>query len=122
MEIAVFTTFLLKHFFLDFIFQFPYHYQNKGKYGHPGGISHALLHSTGTLIIVMIFFIPVSGLLLALILYGEFVIHYHVDWAKVNISKKLGWGPNTSDYYWWLLGLDQLLHYLTYVGIMLILL
>jgi hypothetical protein len=45
------------------------------------------------------------------------VAHYHIDWAKTNINAKMGWGPTTHDEFWWLLGLDQLLHSLTYIVI-----
>jgi hypothetical protein len=35
----------------------------------------------------------------------------------MNLNKKLGWGPTTHEQFWWLLGLDQLLHALTYITI-----
>lgn len=47
----------------------------------------------------------------------DFVIHYHIDWAKMNLNAKMGWGANTHEEFWWLLGLDQFLHALTYVGL-----
>ena len=43
------------------------------------------------------------------------VIHYHVDWLKMNINKKYGWKADQHPEFWVLLGLDQLAHYLTYV-------
>jgi hypothetical protein len=43
------------------------------------------------------------------------VIHYHIDWAKMNLNARLGWGANTHEQFWWLLGLDQYLHALTYI-------
>lgn len=33
----------------------------------------------------------------------------------MNLNKKLGYGPLTHEGFWTLLGLDQLLHALTYV-------
>ena len=47
----------------------------------------------------------------------DMFIHYHIDWAKMNLNAKLGWGPTTHEQFWWLLGLDQFLHSLTYIGI-----
>lgn len=44
----------------------------------------------------------------------EFIVHYHIDWAKMNINRKMGWKDENSEF-WVLLGADQLLHYLTYV-------
>jgi ribulose 1,5-bisphosphate carboxylase large subunit-like protein len=45
----------------------------------------------------------------------DMVIHYHVDWAKMNINKKYGWKADTHEAFWILLGLDQLAHAATYV-------
>jgi len=39
-----------------------------------------------------------------------------MDWFKVWLQTKKGWLPHTSPYYWNLLGVDQLVHYLTYVA------
>ena len=55
---------------------------------------------------------PVAAWYLAL---ADGVIHYHVDWAKMNLNAKMGWGPNTHEQFWWLLDLDQFLHALTYI-------
>ena len=51
------------------------------------------------------------------IAFVDALIHYHVDWAKMNLNSRLGWGPNTHEQFWWLLGLDQYLHYITYIGL-----
>lgn len=45
---------------------------------------------------------------------ADFMAHYHIDWAKMNISKKLNLRPDNSELFWIFLGLDQLLHHLTY--------
>lgn len=104
-----------KHLIVDFPLQaFPYQYKNKGTYGHPGGILHSGLHVLGTAL-VMVFFVPTSVALMIALADG--VLHYHIDWAKMNIGKKTGWGPTTHEQFWWLLGLDQYLHALTYLGI-----
>lgn len=105
-----------KHAIVDFPLQSPYQYLNKGTYGHPGGILHSALHGGATTGIVYLMFpqIPLVATVIGLV---DFVVHYHVDWAKMNINKALGWGPTTHEQFWWLLGLDQFLHALTYVGI-----
>lgn len=112
------TLFLLwllfvKHFVVDFPLQQPYQYLNKGTYGHPGGLLHSGLHGLGTYL-CLFWFAPIAAIYLAV---ADFVIHYHVDWAKVNINNKFGWGPTTHEQFWWLLGLDQLLHALTYIAL-----
>lgn len=112
--------FLFKHFIIDFLLQRPYQYLNKGIYGHPGGILHAALHGAGTYLIILIWMVcnPELSATYLLLAFADAVIHYNVDWSKVNICKKYNLTPTNSEYYWWILGLDQLLHYLTYVGIM----
>ena len=100
----------VKHFIVDFPLQTKYQYSNKGTYMHPGGLLHSALHGFGTAIIFS-YFTPFAGWLGVI----DALIHYHVDWAKVNLNNKLGYGPTTSEKFWWLLGIDQLLHALTYV-------
>lgn len=107
---------LTKHLIVDFPLQaFPYQYKNKGTYGHPGGLLHAGLHLLGTFLVLVFFVSPIIAIILAA---ADCVIHYHIDWAKMNINAKTGWEPTTSEKFWWLLGLDQYCHMLTYAWIM----
>jgi hypothetical protein len=107
------TLLFIKHFIIDFPLQTKYQWSNKGTYGHPGGILHAGLHGLGTFVVVYFFshelWIPFFFATL------DALFHYHIDWAKMNLNKKLGWGPTTHEQFWWLLGADQLLHTLTYI-------
>ena len=112
--LVLFTLLIIKHFIIDFPLQTPYQWQNKGQYGHPGGLLHAGLHGLGSFSVLSLFIVGKFALLLGLI---DMVVHYHIDWAKMNLNKKLGWGPNTHEQFWWLLGLDQFLHALTYIGL-----
>lgn len=104
----------VKHFLADFLYQPPYQWQNKGTYGHPGGILHSGQHAILTLLILLFFTSPLLALGLAV---GEFFIHYHMDWFKMNYNKRKGWGANTHEQFWVLLGIDQLVHAMTYIGI-----
>jgi hypothetical protein len=108
------TLLFVKHFIIDFPLQKPYQWQNKGTYGHPGGLLHSGLHAGGTLFVLAFF---ISFPLAVLLGFLDGIIHYHVDWAKMNLNKKLGYGPTTHEEFWTLLGLDQLAHALTYIGI-----
>lgn len=113
MVLTLITLLTIKHFICDFPLQsFPYMYRNKGTYGHPGGILHASVHAIGTLIVLL----PFTGLALILAVL-DMVVHYHIDWAKMNVNAKFGWKPDNSEWFWVSLGVDQLLHYLTYIGI-----
>jgi len=99
---------IIKHFVCDFPLQHKYQYLNKGRYGHLGGILHACLHGLGTLYVSYCFNAPLWYALV------DVLVHYHIDWAKVRISKHYSLTATNSEYFWWLLGLDQMLHYLTY--------
>lgn len=120
---ALMLGFTLKHFIADYPLQaFPYMYRNKGTYLHLGGLLHASIHgvfTTMTLVVVCIAcdisMTAASTLLVVLLSLADTVIHYHIDWAKMNINKKMGWGPTTHEEFWVLLGADQLLHGLTYI-------
>lgn len=102
----------IKHFICDFPLQmFPWIYQNKGRYLHPAGIVHAGIHGIGTLIVLSFFIDIKTSITLAII---DILLHYHIDWAKMNLSRHYDLKPNNSEWFWVLLGLDQLLHHLTY--------
>jgi hypothetical protein len=102
-----------KHFIVDFPLQNKFQWSNKGTYGHPGGILHSGLHGLATYFCIA-WYAPVAAIYLA---FADMFIHYHIDWAKMNINAKLGWAPTTHEQFWWLLGLDQFLHALTYIGL-----
>ncbi len=108
------TLFLIKHFVVDFPMQCSWMYKNKGDFLHPGGYAHAGLHGVATFIILVLA-TSASPKLIAWIATFEFVMHYIIDYFKVVINAKNGWRCNNSDKYWTMVGLDQLLHGLTYV-------
>lgn len=108
----ILVAFIVKHLLCDFPLQVPFMFMNKGKYGHLGGISHAAVHGLGTWLIQIAFIgNPFAPLFLI-----DALIHYHVDWAKNQINGKYTLQP-ANKYFWWLLGMDQLAHYLTYVAL-----
>ena len=110
------TLLLVKHFIWDFWYQPPFMWQNKGTFGHWGGIVHSLTHAVTTFII-LVFWLenPFGALLLATF---EFVVHYLTDYAKMNINRIKGWGATTHNEFWQLTGFDQLVHQLTYIAIL----
>lgn len=102
----------VKHFVVDYVLQTPYQYQNKGKYGHPGGIVHAGMHGVVSLLVFLL--LPVSFWVGFWVIVGELIFHYHVDWSKEQINHRFDLKQNTGPY-WATFGIDQLLHHLTYV-------
>jgi len=103
---------------------------NKGKYGHLGGIAHAGIQALGSAPVFLwcttwLHWWPEGmwhGLtelqMVGALIVFEFFVHYHMDWFKVWYQTRKGWLPHTSPQYWNLLGIDQLVHYLTYVAML----
>ena len=110
------TALTIKHFIFDFLYQPPYQWQNKGTYGHWGGLVHSGQHAIATFAILLLA-VPFYWVIALGIAALEFMIHYHMDWFKMNYNKKKGWSANTHNEFWILLGVDQLVHSLTYIGI-----
>lgn len=106
------TYLLVKHAIADFMLQTSYQWKNKGRYGHPGGILHALIHATFSAPVLLIMPAPtlIAG---GALLLGEFLIHYHIDWIKEQTVKLLSI-PFGSAPFWWAIGIDQIAHSLTY--------
>ena len=101
----------VKHFLADFVWQSQRMLKDKGHYGRLGGFEHSGLHAALTYVILMHFLTPQACAMLAL--FDAFV-HYHIDWVKVRTSVKL---TPEDHWYWVWLGLDQLLHAMTYLVI-----
>jgi Protein of unknown function (DUF3307) len=102
----------IKHFVCDYPLQTLYMVRNKGTYFHPAGIVHAGIHAIGT---ISAFFVVTPTLAL-----GQFFVHYHVDWLKEQVNRRMGYTTAKSEF-WWAIGADQLVHHLTYVAIAVVL-
>jgi hypothetical protein len=117
--LAAVAVLMFKHAVADFYLQTPYQYLNKGKYGHPGGIIHAGIHTALTPLVYLVL-VPGSLLIAGALALGEFVLHYHIDWLKEQITQRNGWTAQDRGF-WHALGTDQLLHGLTYLLIVAVL-
>ena len=106
--------FQFKHFLCDFALQNEYQLRAKRTYGHLGGALHSFLHALATLPI-FILLRPSFGLALAIVAAETFA-HYHIDWLKERIMVERKWGVEDRQY-WRMFGIDQMLHQLTYIGI-----
>lgn len=100
-----------KHLLADFRWQTDEMVKEKGNYGSWPGIEHSLIHGLGTAVVLM-FFVGIFGALLYGIL--DAVLHYHIDWTKININRKHNYTTADKEFWWWL-GVDQFLHQMTYV-------
>ena len=90
---------------------------NVAGFGQALGVAepvHAGIHAVGS---IPAYLIAGLGLLdIAILCVTEFVVHYLVDFVKVDLSGRIKAGPDTM-IYWALHGGDQLLHQLTYSGL-----
>ncbi len=116
------SAFMVKHFFCDFHpkIQTPVMFMNKGTYGHPAGVVHSLIHSFATLPLLLFFLsneLAVWQWVPALFVI-EFLVHYHMDWFKMWWCAKREYKADTHPQFWFWLGIDQLVHCLTYVAIL----
>lgn len=110
------TLFQLKHFVADYPLQNYQMVVEKGQYGRRGGIYHSLIHSALTFTAFAVFnysVFPVEYTTAIAIAATEFFIHYHIDWAKMQMSKRF---TTEQKGFWNWIGFDQLLHHLTYIG------
>lgn len=111
-----------KHLIFDFVYQPLWMFLNKGTYGHWGGIAHSGLHAIATLYIltgfcVLTMHVNFNPLWVPTLALAEFIIHYHMDWFKMWYNARKGWGATTHNQFWVLLGIDQWVHSLTYLGL-----
>ena len=119
LALAAVAVLMLKHAVADFYLQTTYQYLNKGRYGHPGGFIHAGIHTALTPLVYLVL-LPGSLLMVGAIALGEFLLHYHIDWLKEQITRRNGWTAQDRGF-WHALGTDQLVHGLTYLAIVAVL-
>jgi Protein of unknown function (DUF3307) len=113
--LAAVAVLMLKHAVADFYLQSSYQYLNKRTYGHTGGILHSAIHVALTPPVYLVI-APASLLLAAGIAVGEFLLHYHIDWLKEQLTHRSNWTPQCRCF-WYALGADQLVHGFTYLVI-----
>ena len=120
MEILIVLIWLqVKHWIVDFVLQTDAQVKGKAIYGDRIGISHSLEQAIGTLVALLIasFYVELSVFWIMIAAIVDGVIHYHIDWAKMN------WGNRdiTTKAFWSHLGLDQMAHQFCYLFLILVL-
>ena len=115
-ELQLITWLVIKHTMADYFFQYGWMIKDKAIYGAKGGVAHASLHGVLTGLVLVMFDVP---LFFSIVLGTlDAVIHYHIDYIKSNVWKDKGY-TSQDQMFWVTHGLDQLAHFLTYVGIIL---
>jgi hypothetical protein len=105
--------FQVKHLFADFFMQTPRMLSSRAAYLHMGRVQHAGLHAAFSAVIFVIIGAPLLFVIWICVL--EWVVHFHIDFGKGCHSEKAKHGPYDPGY-WRAFGVDQLLHQLTYAG------
>ncbi len=113
--LAALLLFQLKHLIADFALQTPAMIRTKGVYGRRGGLQHAAIHVLASAPILA--WIGIGIPLLLGLLAAEFVLHYHIDWGKERLGRVVGLVQDRW-LYWFVLGVDQALHQITYIGML----
>jgi hypothetical protein len=103
----------LKHLVIDWLWQTPYELANKGTYLHMGGQQHAVKHAFFSAVCFVFYTNPVSCFG---VFFMDFLVHYHIDWAKVQLTQRTGWTASDPGF-WWLTGVDQWCHQATYLAL-----
>ena len=110
MEFNILFWLFTKHIIADYYMQYPWMFKHKGKYGHPGGVAHAVLHGVFTNIVLLFFTNPLLAVWLGIL---DALLHYHIDYAKNKIWDKFPTNPSEQKY-WVIHGTDQFAHGMTY--------
>lgn len=120
-SIELLVVLFLKHLVVDFFLQPSFMYANKGKFLHPGGHIHALLHALISMYLIYFFFRSYDASLTTLVCFGEYVVHYGMDYTKVNVCARYKWKADNSNAFWYMMGIDQTVHSLTYIAMVAVL-
>ena len=91
----------LKHWYIDFVIQTNVEIASKGIYGDSHGLNHSIKHGIDHIAFASI------------LAFLDSMIHYHIDWIKSNYGHK----DMTQKSFWVHLGLDQMMHQITYIFI-----
>lgn len=106
---AILVMLQIKHWLFDFVYQTDQEILYKGTYGDWRGIMHSAKHGFATVCVLIMCMVDLQW---AYVIGAiEFVLHYHIDWLKMN----WGCGNMKDPKFWNHLGLDQMAHQLCYV-------
>jgi len=105
----------LKHWYIDFVNQSQSEVDHKGIYLNWLGVTHSIKHAVATSVIMLCITENISIALGAGFI--DLFLHYHIDFIKMRYGSR----DITKPLFWSQLGFDQLIHQLTYIGIVFVL-
>lgn len=98
--------------FADYFLQTPRMLADRAVYAHMGRAQHAAVHAIGSALSFIVVGTPFVFILL--VCAAEWVVHFHIDWAKARHGQITKLGPEDAGF-WRAAGVDQALHQLTYI-------
>lgn len=122
LEAILMMFFVTKHLIFDWWLQTSWMASNKHRLLHPAGYVHAGLNVIGSVIAIIayLFFLDFNhyNVLLVsitfphlyLLLLGEFISHFVMDFVKMNVTKAQGWDMTKDPQFWYWTGFDQWVH------------
>jgi hypothetical protein len=99
--------------FADYFLQTPRMLAGRSTYFHVGRAQHATVHAAGSTLVFLAMSASLPFILLVVLV--EWVIHFHIDWAKAVYSDSRQHTPAQAAF-WAAMGADQFAHQLTYVA------
>jgi hypothetical protein len=109
----------LKHYLADYFMQPGWMLGGKGDLRKAGGYAHAGIHAGLSVVVLIVCGTPLW--LVATLFAAEFVVHYGLDYAKIQYSRGVHVDTQPRRF-WGLHGIDQLTHQLTYAAMMFVVL
>ena len=101
----------IKHWYIDFVDQTEEEIQHKGIYLDWRGIKHSVKHGVSTFVILWVVLGWVETDLAFALATVDFLLHYHIDWFKMNYGNR----DIRTPQFWNHLGLDQMAHQIVYI-------
>lgn len=105
--------FQIKHMFADFYLQTPRMLEGRETYIHRGRAEHAGVHALFSVIVFLL--MGTSVMVTLVIVVAEWIVHFHIDWAKAKHSVRKKQTPAEAGF-WRAMGADQACHQLTYLA------
>tara|TARA_R110002096_G_scaffold244166_2_gene436410 strand:+ start:142 stop:501 length:360 start_codon:yes stop_codon:yes gene_type:complete len=118
MELHYFILLLIKHAIVDVGIQRHLGWMGKEKYFSKLAQQHYVGHGLGTFLALFLGSLGFIPSIIAAIF--DWWCHWHIDHTKARINNRYEISAS-SNAFWWLLTVDQILHYLTYLVIVLFL-
>lgn len=115
--IALLSWLQIKHYVADYVLQSRWILDGKGDLRKPGGYAHAAIHAVGSFPVLFALALDLNVALLVTL--AEFAVHYAIDHLKALHAHQFP-AAMTTRAFWVAHGADQLLHQLTYAGIIMV--